>query len=218
MAVGVHQITEKFEQALCDYTGARYAIAVDNQSNALYLSLIYDNIIGKSISIPCHTYPSVPCEIIRAGGFVNFIPSNTLLKGEYPLIGSRVWDSALRFTHNMYREGMFQCVSFTGAFKILKLSKGGAILLDDPDAYRWFKKARNSGRDECSYHHDKFNMIGVNCYMEPEKAARGLLLMQGFYDINGLPKDIPDVELPYPDLSQFPIYTRRFNSKWECGI
>lgn len=214
MAIGVHKITEQFEQAVCDYTGAKYAIAVDNQSNALFLSLMYENIAGKEIFIPCRTYPSVPCEIIRAGGIVKFLPCNSpTLKGEYNLQGTRIWDSALRFTSNMYRKGQLQCVSFTGAYKILKLSKGGAILLDDYLAYRWFKKARNSGRDECSYHHDKFEVIGINCYMEPEKAARGLLLMQQFYDVNGAPIEMPDVELPYPDLSEFFVYTGKKN-KW----
>lgn len=214
-AKSVHKITVAFEDSLCEYTGAKYAIAVDNQSNALFLSLMYENIEGMEIEIPSRTYPSVPCEIIRAGGKVKFIPSGKeTLKGEYQLKPTRVWDSALRFTHNMYRKGQFQCVSFTGAYKILKLSKGGAILLDDYDAYKWFKKARFSGRDECSYHVDQFNMIGVNCYMEPEKSGRGLLLMQQFYDTQGNPKTNPDVELPYPDLSTFPIYNGARGDVW----
>ena len=89
----------------------------------------------------------------------------------------------------------------------MKLSKGGAILLDDKDAYEWLKKARNSGRGECSYHEDNFTMIGRNCYMMPEIATRGILLMQQFYNIDGSKKDMPDSELPYPNLSQFKIYT-----------
>lgn len=214
-AKSVHKITAAFEEALCEYTGAKYAIAVDNQSNALYLSLMYENIQGMEVEIPSRTYPSVPCEILRAGGKVKFIPSPTnLLKGEYQLKPTRVWDSALRFTYNMYRKGQFQCVSFTGAYKILKLSKGGAILLDDEDAYKWFKKARFSGRGECSYHTDNFAMVGVNCYMEPEKSARGLLLMQQFYNPDGSPKHNSDVELPYPDLSKFDVYNGKVTDIW----
>jgi hypothetical protein len=49
-------------------------------------------------------------------------------------------------------------------------------------------------------------MIGWNFYMMPEIAARGLLLMWQFYDMNGNPKHNPDLELPYPDLSQFEAY------------
>ena len=40
MANGVYRVTEEFEKSLCDYTGAPYAVTVDNQSNALFLALI----------------------------------------------------------------------------------------------------------------------------------------------------------------------------------
>lgn len=210
MANGVHQITADFEEALCKYTGAKYAAAVDNQSNALFLSLKYEGVEGKEISIPARTYPSVPCEIIHAGGYVKFLPvKGTTLKGAYNLGGTKTWDSALRFTYNMYVPDTFMCVSFTGAYKHLKLSKGGAILTDDLNAYHWFKRMRNSGRRECSYHDDNFDQLGWNFYMMPEIAARGLLLMQQFYDVSGNPKHNEDSELPYPDLSKFQIYTKR---------
>jgi hypothetical protein len=44
--------------------------------------------------------------------------------------------------------------------------------------------------------------------MMPELAARGLLLMDQFYDRKtNRPKVLDDLELPYPDLSKFKIYT-----------
>lgn len=207
-AQGVHRITEDFERALSDYTKAPYVVAVDNQSNALFLALYYEKIQGQEITIPSHTYPSVPCEIIHAGGIVRFAPmEGRTLKGAYPLTPSRVWDSALRFTYDMYVPGAFMCLSFTGPYKHLKLGKGGAILTDDFQAYLWFKRARFSGRRECSYHDDNFDMTGWNFYMMPEIAARGLLLMSQFYDFDGKPKYNEDLELPYPDLSHFRVYT-----------
>lgn len=209
-AQGVHKITHDFERALCDYTGAKHAIAVDNQSNALGLCLLRQDVRGLEISIPSRTYPSVPCEIIIAGGFVKFEPATeATLTGAYQLKPTNIWDSALRFTADMYIPGSLMCISFTGAYKHLKLSKGGAILLDGDDDYEWFKRARNSGRGECSYHVDDFTMIGRNCYMMPEIAARGLLLMGQFYNADGSKKHNPDLTLPYPDLSKFPIYTKR---------
>ena len=209
MSKGVYKITEDFEKSLCDYTGSPYAVALDNQSNALFLALYYEKIKGKEISIPCRTYPSVPCEIIHAGGKVNFLPvEGETLKGAYQLYPTRVWDSALRFTADMYIPGTHMCVSFTGPYKHLKLGKGGAILTDDENAYSWFKRARYSGRRECSYHEDYFDMLGWNFYMMPEIAARGLLLMNQFYSRNGAKKKNPDLELPYPDLSKFEVYKR----------
>lgn len=205
-AQGIHIITQEFESELCRYTGSPYAVAVDNMSNALWLCLMYHNVQNEFVYIPSHTYPSVPCEIILAGGKVKFVDSPALLKGAYELWPYPIWDSALRFTADMYIPGQYQCVSFTGAYKHLKLGKGGAILTDNQTAYKWFKKMRNSGRDECSYHDDTFTMIGRNCYMHPSVAALGLQLMGQFYNVDGSKKQMPDVELPYPDLSKFVIY------------
>lgn len=206
-AQGVHKITEDFEKALCDYTGAPYCVCVDNMSNALWLCLIWYEVKNTPIFIPSRTYPSVPCEIILAGGNVVWEQvEGTTLKGHYQLKPYPIWDSALRFTANMFMEGQMQCISFTGAYKHLKLSKGGAILLDDVNAYNWLKRMRNSGRNECSYHVDHFDIIGRNCYLMPEISARGLLLIQQFYNLDGTKKDMPDSELPYPDLSKFPVF------------
>lgn len=207
MASGVYKITEEFEKMLCDYTGAPYCVTVDNQSNALFLALMYENVKGMEITIPSRTYPSVPCEIIHAGAKVKFkqVKGKTI-KGAYNLEPTNVWDSALRFTSNMYIPGQHMCISFTGPYKHFKLSKGGAILTDNLDACLWFKRARYSGRRECSYHTDYFDMLGWNFYMMPELAARGCLLMSQFYNMDGTPKENPDLELPYPDLSKFEIY------------
>ncbi len=123
----------------------------------------------------------------------NKYSSNCLLHSEHPKL-----------------KGLFPnliAISFTGPYKHFKLSKGGAILTDNHDAYLWFKRARYSGRRECSYHDDHFDMLGWNFYMMPELAARGLLLMNQFYH-GETPKQNPDLEMPYPDLSKFEIYTK----------
>jgi dTDP-4-amino-4,6-dideoxygalactose transaminase len=207
MASGVYKVTEDFEKELCDYTGAKYAVCVDNMSNALFLALMYENVKDVEISIPCRTYPSVPCEIIHAGAKVNFLPvEGETIKGAYQLQPTKVWDSALRFTGDMYIKNTHMCISFTGPYKHFKLSKGGAILTDDYHAWLWFKRARYSGRRECSYHDDNFDMLGWNFYMMPELATRGLLLMKQFYNRDGTKTHNEDLELPYPDLSQFKIY------------
>ena len=173
----VHDITKEFEEELSKYTGAPYVIALDNMSNAIFLALYYEKNIKKTlisdkIDCPSKTYPSVPCEIIHAGLKVNFTPvEGETIKGAYQLSPSNVWDSALRFTANMY---------------IPKFS----------------------GRRECSYHDDNFDMLGWNFYMMPELSARGLLMMSQFYDLKGNKRHMDDLELPYPDLSKFEVYTK----------
>lgn len=216
MANGVYKVTDEFEEKLAHYTGAKYAVTIDSQSNALFLSLMYEGVRDIEITIPSRTYPSVPCEIIHAGAKVNFKEvEGTTLKGAYQLEPTNVWDSALRFTADMYIPGTHMCVSFTGPYKHFKLSKGGAILTDNHEAYLWFKRARYSGRRECSYHDDHFDMLGWNFYMMPELAARGLLLMGQFYNMDGTKKSNEDLELPYPDLSKFEIYKSGGNKSSE---
>ena len=213
MANGIYKITDEFEEKLAHYTGAKYAVTVDNMSNGLFLALYYENVVMNrtedTITIPSRTYPSVPCEVIHAGLKVDFEPvEGKTIKGAYQMKGSNVWDSALTFTADMYKPKSHMCVSFTGPYKHFKLSKGGAILTDDYEAYLWFRRARYSGRREVSYFEDNFDMIGWNFYMMPELAARGLLLMAQFYNMDGTKKHNEDLELPYPDLSKFDVYTK----------
>ena len=205
----VYDITDEFEKRLSEYTGASYVVTVDNQSNALFLALMYEKINGQEITIPSRTYPSVPCEIIHAGGKVNFKPvKGKTLTGAYQLEPTNVWDSALSFTSEMYKPGTHMCISFTGPYKHFKLSKGGAILTDSHEAYLWFKRARYSGRRECSYHDDNFDMIGWNFYMPVMTATLGLHMIPSLYNMDGTPKHSDDLTLPYPDLSKFEIYTK----------
>jgi dTDP-4-amino-4,6-dideoxygalactose transaminase len=96
-------------------------------------------------------------------------------------------------------KGQYQCLSFTGPHKHLKLGKGGAILTDDYLANKWFRRARFSGRRNISYNEDHFDMLGWNFWMMPEIAARGLNLIQSM-EVN------EDVELFYPDLSNYEVY------------
>jgi hypothetical protein len=61
MANGIYKITEDFEKALSDYTGAPYVVTVDNQSNALFLALMYENIKGK-----VNVYSSISKELMQS--------------------------------------------------------------------------------------------------------------------------------------------------------
>jgi len=201
MSQGAYKITEEFEACLAEYTGAPYVVAVNSCTMALFLAMKWHRVEGRTISIPQHTYMSVPCYIHHAGARVLFLRSPEHLTGPYKLRPFPIWDCALRFTRGMYAAGQTQCLSFSGPRKHLKLGKGGAILTDSAQAARWYRQARYVGRHEVPYHEDQFDMIGWDCYMQPETAARGLLLM------SAMPAENPDLCLPYPDLSRFGCYT-----------
>jgi dTDP-4-amino-4,6-dideoxygalactose transaminase len=103
----------------------------------------------------------------------------------------------------MYRDGAMQCVSFHWS-KILGIQQGGAILHDDPDADRWFRKARFDGRTEgVPPKEDTFETLGYHCYLSPETAAQGLVRLSFLPPHND---DLPNSD--YPDLSQIPLFQK----------
>ena len=167
-----YKIVEMFEEEIAEYTGAPFAVALDNCTDALFLCCTYLNV--NEVTIPKKTYLSVPQAIMASGGKPLF--EDIDWKGIYQLTPYPIYDSARRFTSNMYIQNTFMCLSFHPK-KILKMRKGGMILTDNKDAYNWFKKARHEGRDETPYTQDNIKFLGWNMYMTPPDAAEGLWLM-----------------------------------------
>ena len=189
------KIVQMFEEEVAEYAGASYAVALDNCTDALFLCCLYSKV--QEVQIPKKTYLSVPQSIISAGGKVLF--EDLDWKGIYQLKPYKIYDSARRFTSNMFISDSLMCLSFHPK-KILKMRKGGMILTDDLDAYRWFKKMRHEGREEIPYKQDNIKMIGWNMYMTPPDAAEGLWLM------SAMPKDNEDSFEEYSDLTQNDIF------------
>lgn len=193
-------VTE-LEKQVAAYAGAPYAVAVDSCSNAIMIALMYEfmNGAGPEVEIPRYTYVGVPQSILNVGGKIVFRDENW--QGIYELRGTRIIDSARRFTKNMYIPGTLYCLSAHWA-KILKIGRGGFILTDDEYAYENLRRIRFDGRREgVAPKDDSFDIVGYHCYMLPEEAARGLMLMATMPDYN------PDVPWDgYTDLSQHPRF------------
>lgn len=191
------KVVRDFEAAVAEYTGAPYCVSVNSCTMALLLACKYLNV--SEVSIPRYTYVSVPMSVMHAGGKVKFRDEEWI--GEYRLRPYPIWDSARRFTSGMYRPGSYQCVSFHWS-KILGIQQGGAILHDNADADRWFRKARFDGRTEgVAPKDDTFDFAGFHCYLSPELAAEGLVRL------SFLPKhndDLPNSD--YPDLSKVALF------------
>lgn len=188
------QVVRDFESALCEYTGAPYAVTVTSCSMALFLCCKHLKV--KAVSIPKRTYVSVPMVIRHAGAKVMF--DDRIWNGSYTLDPYSIADSARRFRSGMYPTtgGYYICVSFHWS-KILGLSQGGAILHDDPIADHWFRRARFDGRQEgVEPKNDRFTMLGHHCYLSPEVAAHGLVKLSFLPKYN---EDLPNSD--YPDLS-----------------
>jgi dTDP-4-amino-4,6-dideoxygalactose transaminase len=198
-----YDVVRDFEQALCEYTGATYAVTVNSCTMALLLAVKWYIELPMEVSIPKHTYVSVPMSIVHAGGTPVFRDENW--HGFYRLQPLPVYDCARMLTSGMYLPGSMQCLSFHTT-KILGDTQGGAILLDDPDAYAWLKRMRFDGRTEgwtprYQAEHNEFTEIGYHCYLSPDVAARLLWKLQSLSKHNEpLPCD------DYPDLSKLEIF------------
>ena len=187
-------IVEMFEENLAEYCGSKYAVAVDNCTDAMLMCCQYLGV--TEATIPCSTYLSIPQSIMNAGGTVKL--RDYKWKGIYQIEPYSLYDAAKRFTSGMYIPDTYMCLSFHHK-KTLKIGKGGAILTNDAEAVKWFKMARYEGRDHV---HDDISMCGWNAYMTPEQAARGMTLLQTMPEHNEDQLEIP----PYRDLRTMPLF------------
>ena len=178
------------------FSGAKHGIAVASCTDALFLSCKYLKV--EEVMLPARTYISVPMAVIHAGGKVIF--EDFEWSGAYRLEPELIWDSAKRMRRGMYHGGLY-CLSFH-LKKLLGIGRGGMVLTDDGDAVRWLRKARLDGRNgDIPFMQDKVDMMGWNCYMTPDQAARGLQLLEALRS-----DDLPDLYDPYPDLRKMPVF------------
>ena len=196
------EIIEEFERLVAKYTSCKYGVAVSSCTNAIFLSLEYLKYIGEikkedTITIPSHTFLSVPCQIKHAGLNIRF--KNRRWFGIYQLEPTRIFDCATRFTKDMYVGGeALQCVSFQYK-KILKLGRGGMVLTDDPYAHNWIKHARINGKD---FDEAEPLFCGWNMYLVPSDAARGIELFKQIREYN---EDVGGHRY-YPDISKYEVF------------
>lgn len=196
-----YDIVEALENRIAEYSGSKYAVAVDSCTNALLIALKYWRCKTglHKVVLPKRTYVGVAYSVINAGMYCEFIDDNW--KGAYNIGNTPVVDSARRFFKGMYETGTLHCLSAHWG-KHLKIGRGGFILTDDFEASEIMKKMRFDGRTaKVNPDDDNFIYHGHHCYMLPEEASRGLMLMNYMPDYNtDLPWD------NYPDLSKFDIF------------
>lgn len=183
----------QFEKTIAKYCGAPYGIALESCSAALFLCCLYFKV--KEVTIPKKTYFSVPMSIFHSGGTVKYEDLNWI--GAYQLKPYPIIDSAMRFKKDMFKPGLFQCLSFQYS-KHIPIGRGGMILTDDKKAARWFRVMRNDGRREIPKEKDRVKLWGWNFYMTPEQAARGLSL---YYWRIFNQKDPEDLPMTHGDVS-----------------
>lgn len=192
-----YDVVRQFEAALCDYTGAKYAVATTSCTTALLLALAWHHPFRMTgpVVVPRFTYVGVAQSVHNAGLRVTF--SDEDWSGDYVLHPTPVVDSARRFTSGMFVPGEFRCVSFHWT-KHVGIGQGGAVLHDDGKADAWLRRARFDGRTEgADPRTDKVQTPAWHATMMPRDAAEGLTLLANLPRHND---DLPNSD--YPDLKE----------------
>ena len=192
------KVVRDLEAALCEYTGAPFAVTTTSCTQAILMALAFMGefswLTRPLVSIPKRTYVGVPASVLNAGMQPVFRDEEWV--GEYRLKPYPVIDSARRFTAGMYEPGEYRCVSFHTS-KILGDSQGGAILHDNPTADTWLRRARFDGRTEgADPKTDQVQYPNWHAYMSPDVAARLLWKLQHLPRYN---QDLSNSD--YPELS-----------------
>lgn len=189
-------VVRQFEDRVAEFSGSKYAVAVNTCTSAIFLCLEFMARYREreTVIVPAKTFISVPMAVLHAGLKLEF--EDYEWKGVYQLRPYPIIDGALRFRKNMYQGGL-HCLSFH-ARKLLNIGEGGMILTDDKEIAQWLSKAAYSGRGG-SFKIEDVSMLGWQFYMTPEKAARGLHLMDYV-------EDWEDQEVVYPDLRKAPVF------------
>lgn len=184
----------QFEKQLAEYTGAPYAVMTDCCTHAIELCLRYQHV--DQVVFTAWTYLSIPMLMHKLG--IMYMYTDEPWMGEYQFHGTNIWDSARRLEHDMYRPGMLQCLSF-GHNKPLQIGHGGAILLDDKEAYGFLLQQRYDGRDLSVSPWQEQRVFKVGYHYRPsiEDARIGL---EKLYSAGGPPK-----YHEYPDLRNIQI-------------
>lgn len=182
----------KFEEALAAFTGAPYAITTDCCTHAIELCLIYKNI--KKCKFTAYTYLSVIQLMHKLNISYELVDSNWI--GEYPFLNTPIWDSARLLCPGMYRPGHMQCLSF-GFTKPLNNGRGGAILLDDRNAYEELIRMRYDGRDLniSPWVEQKEFKLGYHYKLNPEECDSALLRLNSYIQQG----NFSPIKVQYPD-------------------
>lgn len=215
------EVVRQFEKAMCEYTGAPRAVAVESCTAALFLCCLWNRVRDcNEVVLPSFTYPSVPAAVVHAGGRVRFVDGlewqeegwykltghdNGVIFGntDYYVMRTCAVDSAKYIARGMWADlGLDHvCLSFHHK-KALPIGRGGMILCEDVEDEEWFRWMRHDGRTEgVELSADVLHGVGWNFNFTPEQAARGLCLLSRLPDRVILPPE------PYQDLSKYSFFT-----------
>ena len=192
------QVIADFEKEIAKFFGAPFEVAVDCCTHGLELCLRLKNV--KKISVPKHTYLSVPMLSSKLNIDMEWTDEKWQ---DYYYLTDNIVDAAVLWKENSYISGTYMSVSFQFR-KHLSLGRGGAILFDNKKDYDTLKRMSYDGRspDE-SWAVQNIKTIGYHYYMTPETAELGLKKLPEA--ISRKPKQW--VYTDWPDLTKMDVFS-----------
>jgi dTDP-4-amino-4,6-dideoxygalactose transaminase len=192
------QHVNKFETAIAEYYGAKFAVATDCCTHAIELCLRLKQF--NNISCPNRTYLSVPMTFMKLGLSWEF--TDELWQDYYTIGNTNIIDAAVYWRQYGYIPNTMMCLSFQYR-KHLSLGRGGMILLDNHDDYISLKKMSYDGRtDDLPWAKQNVETIGYHYYMTPESANSGLKLLNLVKNLEPRAWSYED----YPDLKSMKVF------------
>jgi dTDP-4-amino-4,6-dideoxygalactose transaminase len=190
----------EFEKRIAEYFGSPYVISTDSCTHAIELCLRYEN--PETVSIPQHTYISIPFTLIKCG--IDFSWQENYWQDYYNISNTNIIDGAVYWKIQGYIPGSLLCLSFQHK-KQLSLGRGGAILLDNKEKYESLSRMRYDGRDlSRPWAEQDFTEIGYHYYMTPETAQLGIEKLK---DINPSQSKTWSWQ-DYPDLTKLTVFKK----------
>jgi dTDP-4-amino-4,6-dideoxygalactose transaminase len=188
---------KEFEDEVAQFFGAPYGVAVDSCTHGIELSLRHLNV--KSISVPKHTYISIPFLSNKLN--IGLVWRDEEWKDYYYLSHS-VIDAAVLWKPNSYIPDTLMSISFQYQ-KHLSLGRGGMILTDNEDTYQTLKKMSYDGRlPDVPWREQNIDIVGYHYYMTPETAQIGLNKLSEAIATQSRQWNVSD----WPDLTQMEIF------------
>ena len=194
---------EDFENAIAEFYGAPYAVAVDCCTHGVELCLRYKEL--RWLTVPCRTYLSIPMLAQKLDIGLTFTEEEW--KDYYEIGGwigkpTGVIDAAVFWKRDGYIPGKFMCLSFQFQ-KHLSLGRGGMILTDDYDAAHELTQMSYDGRiPDIPWTEQNISTMGYHYYMTPETAQNGLDKLSKAIETEPKEWNVDD----WPDLRNMDIF------------
>lgn len=182
--IGLGDVVFQFEKELAEYLGARFVVALDSCTSALFLSAKWEQ--GKEgvrkVSIPSMTVPLVADALTQANMEFSLDNRTDWVGKYYRLEGSGIYDSAHELRRNQFRQmkdngapdNLKLCFSFYPT-KTIGSADGGAIATDDERFANWARSACVYGRNQAQKRQNSWDydieMIGYKLHMTNLQAA-----------------------------------------------